>query len=74
MSQRIDAHTSTRLFNHSVLATEFKPALKWLGHRVLEDTDGHKVLNKVNFTEDECHGMSLDDKDREVDIDEIEEW
>lgn len=62
MRQRIDADTSTRLSNHSVLATEFKPALRWLGHR---------VHNERKLAEDEEYqGMSLGDKDD----DEIEEW
>lgn len=61
----MDAHTSTKLANHSVLATEYKPALKWLGQR---------VQNEDNLAEDEEYqGMSLDDKDDEMD-DEIEEW
>ncbi|KAL8549900.1 hypothetical protein ACS0TY_008659 [Phlomoides rotata] len=65
MGQRMDAHISTRLSNHSVLATEFKPALKWLGHR---------VQNEGKLAEDEAYeGLSLHDKDDEID-DEIEEW
>ncbi|KAK6154027.1 hypothetical protein DH2020_013666 [Rehmannia glutinosa] len=70
LNQRRDAHISIKLNNHSVFATEFKPALKWLGDRVLEDTEGHEVLN----SEDEYHDMNLDDKDNEIDDDEIEDW
>ncbi|KAL1566642.1 cell cycle checkpoint protein RAD17 isoform X1 [Salvia divinorum] len=64
LSQRVDDPTSLSLYSHSTLATEFNPALKWLGHRVAADAE-------VNFAEDDCYGMSVDD---EVDDDEIEEW
>ncbi|XP_057804748.1 cell cycle checkpoint protein RAD17-like isoform X2 [Salvia miltiorrhiza] len=67
-SQRVDAPISASLYSHSTLATEYNPALKWLGHRVAADAE---VLNEVNFAEDYCCDMSLDD---EVDDDEIEEW
>lgn len=67
LSQRVDAPTSAGLYSHATLATEFNPALKWLGHRVAADAEGHEVLDEVNFAEDDCYGMSLDD-------DEIEEW
>ncbi|KAH6799301.1 RADIATION SENSITIVE 17 [Perilla frutescens var. frutescens] len=63
LSQRGEAPVSTSSYNHSILATEFNPALKWLGHRVAADAE-------VNFAKDDCYGMSLDD---EIDNDEIEE-
>lgn len=68
LSRRVDDPTSASLYSHSTLATEFNPALKWLGHRVAAD---HQVLDEVSFGEDDCDGMSVDD---EVDDDEIEEW
>lgn len=71
LSQRVDALTLTSFYDHSVLATEFNPALKWLGHRVAADAEGHEVLNEVNYDEDDWHNMSFDD---EIDNDEIEEW
>lgn len=61
-----------RLQNHTVLATEFKPALNWLGHRL---TEYHESRQVMNVDED---GMILDDKENEIDNDddddEIEDW
>ncbi|KAG8373619.1 hypothetical protein BUALT_Bualt11G0043100 [Buddleja alternifolia] len=62
VTERRDVHSNINLSKLSVLATEFKPALKWLGHRVDEDVEGEQVRN-------EDDGMSLDEED-----DEIEEW
>ncbi|GFQ05816.1 cell cycle checkpoint protein rad17 [Phtheirospermum japonicum] len=67
-------HINIRWNNHSVFATEFKPTLNWLGDRVTEDIEGYEVLNEANSTEDEYHDMCLDDKDYEIDDDEIEDW
>ncbi|XP_042042383.1 cell cycle checkpoint protein RAD17-like isoform X2 [Salvia splendens] len=65
LSRRVDDPTSASLYSRITLATEFNPALKWLGHRVAAD---HQVLDEVSFDED---GMGVDD---ELDDDEIEEW
>lgn len=54
----MDAPIGTNLHDHSILATEFNPALKWLGHRVAEDAE---VLSEA-------------EPDDEIDNDEIEEW
>ncbi|XP_011078939.1 cell cycle checkpoint protein RAD17 [Sesamum indicum] len=69
LSQRTDVHSSISLNNLSILATEFKPALNWLGHREPEETDGG-----IYSSDKEYHGISLDDKDDEIDNDEIEDW
>ncbi|KAL0396922.1 UNVERIFIED_CONTAM: L-ascorbate peroxidase 3 [Sesamum calycinum] len=68
LSQRREVHSSISLNNLSILATEFKPALNWLGHRIPEDSDGG-----IDSSDEEYHGMSLDDKDDEIDNDEIED-
>ncbi|KAL2234872.1 UNVERIFIED_CONTAM: Cell cycle checkpoint protein RAD17 [Sesamum indicum] len=68
LSQRTDVHSSISLNNLSILATEFKPALNWLGHREPEETDGG-----IYSSDKEYHGISLDDKDDEIDNDEIED-
>ncbi|PIN09513.1 Checkpoint RAD17-RFC complex, RAD17/RAD24 component [Handroanthus impetiginosus] len=75
LNQRRDARISLCLSDLSVLATELKPVLNWLGHRV-HDVKPHEVLNKANFAEDEYHGLRLDDKDDKIDDDddEIEDW
>lgn len=54
----MEAPISTNLYDHSSLATEFNPALKWLGNRVAEDAE---VLTET-------------ETDDEIDNDEIEEW
>ncbi|CAA0813435.1 Cell cycle checkpoint protein RAD17 [Striga hermonthica] len=61
LSQLGDGHIGIRQRNQSVFATEFKPALSWLGNRIPED---------------ECHYMSLDEKDNDIDDgdDDIEDW
>ncbi|KAL0424899.1 UNVERIFIED_CONTAM: Cell cycle checkpoint protein [Sesamum radiatum] len=69
LSQRREVHSSISLNNLSILATEFKPALNWLGHRIPEGSDGG-----IDSSDEEYHGMSLDDKDDEIDNDEIEDW
>lgn len=71
LSQRVDAPSHSSFCEYSVLATEFNPALKWLGHRVAADAEGREILNKVDYAEDDCKGMSIDE---EIDDDEIEEW
>ncbi|XP_012828856.1 PREDICTED: cell cycle checkpoint protein RAD17-like isoform X1 [Erythranthe guttata] len=37
-SERRDARMNTSLNNHTVIATEFKPALNWLGHKLPDYT------------------------------------
>ncbi|VFQ88176.1 unnamed protein product [Cuscuta campestris] len=66
----IDKHVKQCMPMHSVIATELKPVLKWLGHRLCGDfgtNDTHK--KPVN-------GMSLGDESEDIsdDDDDIEDW
>lgn len=64
-----------RLSDLSVVAAEFKPALKWLGFRESKGLESQNVSDKDLMLDDEsADGTSFDDKGSETSDDEIEDW
>ncbi|KAH7849225.1 hypothetical protein Vadar_014829 [Vaccinium darrowii] len=73
--QRCIVHDGMRLSDLSVVATEFKPALKWLGFRESKGLESQNVSDKDLMLDDEsADGTSFDDKGSETSDDEIEDW
>ncbi|KAL6959912.1 hypothetical protein U1Q18_040062 [Sarracenia purpurea var. burkii] len=72
--ERCVAYDGPGLSDLSVVATELKPALKWLGSAEYE---GHKEVLDANDTmwdDESLDGTSLDDRNNESTDDEIEDW
>ncbi|KAA8547527.1 hypothetical protein F0562_003956 [Nyssa sinensis] len=75
VNQSCVAYNGVSLSNLSVIATENKPVLKWLGFRVSEGLEAPQVLMQGNVVEDKnFDSMSLDKKDNDTSDDEIEDW
>ncbi|XP_057468909.1 LOW QUALITY PROTEIN: cell cycle checkpoint protein RAD17-like [Actinidia eriantha] len=73
--QRHVAYDGLSLSDLSVVATEFKPVLKWLGFRESESVEAYQVSAMDNTVDDDSfNGTNLDDKDNETSDDEIEDW
>lgn len=73
--QRCIAYDGMSLSDLSVVATEFKPALKWLGFRRSEGLESQNLSEKDIMLDDESvDGTSFDDKDDDTSDDEIEDW
>ncbi|XP_057965305.1 cell cycle checkpoint protein RAD17 isoform X7 [Malania oleifera] len=53
----------------TVIATEYTPALKWLGYRASEDS-----VAQDEETEDDIDRMSLENREGKISDDEIEDW
>ncbi|KAI8536978.1 hypothetical protein RHMOL_Rhmol10G0298900 [Rhododendron molle] len=72
--QRCIGYDGMSLSDLSVVATEFKPALKWLGFRGSEGLESRNLSEKDIMLDDESvDGTSFEDKDDTSD-DEIEDW
>ncbi|XP_058185245.1 cell cycle checkpoint protein RAD17 isoform X2 [Rhododendron vialii] len=72
--QRCIGYDGMCLSDFSVVATEFKPALKWLGFRGSEGLESRNLSEKDIMLDDESvDGTSFEDKDDTSD-DEIEDW
>lgn len=77
LSQR---HAVYNGLNFSVISTEWRPTLKWLGCRASDDLEAARHISsmKGSGTEDDRDDpMSVDDQNYETsedDNDEIEEW
>ncbi|CAL5324248.1 unnamed protein product [Camellia sinensis] len=75
VSQRCVAYDGLSLSDLSVVATEFKPVLKWLGFRKSEGREAQLASTKDNMLNDDSFdGTSLDNKVNETTDDEIEDW
>ncbi|KAI8029397.1 Cell cycle checkpoint protein RAD17 [Camellia lanceoleosa] len=75
VSQRCVAYDGLSLSDLSVVATEFKPVLKWLGFRESEGREAQLGSTKDNMLNDDSFDdMSLDDEVNETTDDEIEDW
>lgn len=61
--------TSTQL----VIATELKPALKWLGHRASGDFESERTFEDT-IENNYSNSLSLDDRSDDISDDEIEDW
>ena len=73
--QRRVAYDGLSLSDLSVVATEFKPVLKWLGFRESESLKAYQVSAMDNTLDDDSfNGANLGDKDTETSDDEIEDW
>lgn len=71
INDRFIAYDGQSLSNLSVVATEFKPALKWLGFR---DSKGHEAAKDNILNNDSCSQTSFDHNENETTDDEIEDW
>lgn len=71
MRQKI-ANTGPSSSDVSVIATEYRPVLKWLGFRA--ETSGASQASVNETAEDGFETMSLDNHHMESSDDEIEEW
>lgn len=75
LSQRCVAYDGLSLSDLSVVATEFKPVLKWLGFRESEGREAQLASTKDNMLNDDSFdGTSLDNEVNETTDDEIEDW
>ncbi|KAL7255644.1 hypothetical protein ACSBR1_009720 [Camellia fascicularis] len=75
VSQRCVAYDGLSLSDLSVVATEFKPVLKWLGFRESEGREAQLASTKDNMLNDDSFdGTSLDSEVNETTDDEIEDW
>ncbi|KAL7231278.1 hypothetical protein ACSBR2_009527 [Camellia fascicularis] len=75
VSQRCVAYDGQSLSDLSVVATEFKPVLKWLGFRESEGREAQLASTKDNMLNDDSFdGTSLDSEVNETTDDEIEDW
>ncbi|CAL5366161.1 unnamed protein product [Camellia sinensis] len=75
VSQRCVAYDGLSLSDLSVVATEFKPVLKWLGFRESEGREAQLASTKDNMLNDDSFdGTSLDNEVNEATDDEIEDW
>lgn len=72
VSQQRDAYNGLNLYDLSVVATEIKPTLKWIGHRASEDFEAHEA--SPDDTVEDLDGLILDDKNEMTSEDEIEDW
>ncbi|KAG5530188.1 hypothetical protein RHGRI_030532 [Rhododendron griersonianum] len=72
--QRCIGYDGMSLSDLSVVATEFKPALKWLGFRGSEGLESRNLSEKDIMLDDESvDGTSFEDKDDDTSNDEIED-
>lgn len=67
-SQRGDLYNSLTISNQIVMATEFRPSLKWLGCRVSE---GFQADNMVEYDSD---STCLHENKLDLSEDDIEDW
>lgn len=72
MRQKYIANTGPSSSDVSVIATEYRPVLKWLGFRA--ETFGASQASVNETAEDGFETMSLDNHHMESSDDEIEEW
>lgn len=63
-----DVYNGSSSSDVSVLATEYAPALKWLGNRTTVGLEAHEAPIPDNETQDVdiFEGMSLDDHESEI--------
>lgn len=70
-----DVYNGSSLSDVSVLATEYAPALKWLGNRTSVDLEVHEVSIPENKTQDDIfEGMSLDDHESISNYESEDDW
>lgn len=75
VSQRSVAYNGLNLSDLSVITTEYRPVLKWLGFRASEGFGYHLTQTECSMVEDDSFGgTSLDGHDNETSDDEIEDW
>lgn len=77
MSQKSVVYNGLNFSDLSVIATEWKPSLNWLGFRASEDLEAthHTSMNGNVVEDDRDDPMSIDDQINETtDDDEIEDW
>ncbi|KAI3930784.1 hypothetical protein MKX01_037230 [Papaver californicum] len=72
LRQRIEASDSANASDTSIIATEYRPILKWLGYRTSEVHESSNMVMEENSDGD----IILDDINGEnsSDVDEIEDW
>lgn len=75
VGQRCVAYNGVNLSDLSIIATEWKPALKWLGFWASEDNRQQLGLSSGDMIDNECYDdMEMCDEDADDDDDEIEDW
>lgn len=75
VNERQIAYDGRNLSDLSVVATEFKPALKWLGFRETKGHEsGHMPGKDKILDDDSCSQSSFDQSENESTDDEIEDW
>ncbi|KAJ7953153.1 cell cycle checkpoint protein RAD17 [Quillaja saponaria] len=75
--QRLGAHTELSSSDLSVVATEYAPVFKWLGHRASEHLDAPEAsVSDIYMKDINIDNMSLDDQETEISDgdDDIEDW
>ncbi|OVA19837.1 Checkpoint protein Rad17/Rad24 [Macleaya cordata] len=75
LRQRIEAYDNSSASDMSVMATEYRPILKWLGYRASEVDRVEEEKSWSSMTEEEDESC-LNDIERETndETDEIEDW
>lgn len=67
-SQRSDLYNSLTISNQIVMATEFRPSLKWLGCRSSESSQANGMV------EDDSDSTCLHETNLDLSDEEIEDW
>ncbi|GAV64837.1 Rad17 domain-containing protein [Cephalotus follicularis] len=70
VKQRFIAYNGSSFSDLSVIATEYKPAMRWLGY----GSSGGLLMQDNKIDDDDLERMSLDGQESEVSDDEIEDW
>lgn len=76
LSQRSAFYNGLNFSDMSVIATEWRPSLTWLGFRASEEIEARSLTSTSgNVIKDDGYDpMSIDDRSIESDDDEIEDW
>lgn len=67
-TQRDDLYNSLTISNQIVMATEFRPSLKWLGCRASESSEADDMV------EEDSDSTCLQENRLDSSDDEIEDW
>lgn len=72
VGQRCVAYNGVNLCDLSIISTEWKPVLKWLGSRAHEGSSNGEMVNNLGYNgKPMCNGEASGDDE---DDDEIEDW
>lgn len=76
VSQRSVPCNGMNLTDFSVITTEWRPSLKWLGFEESHSEDVHRVTKDGSMVQDDGYDdpMCIDEQTTQTTDDEIEDW